>query len=54
MPRKITGITIDNYRAWHGPYPKIELPNGENLLIYGENGSGKSSFFKWAPGFRKT
>jgi energy-coupling factor transporter ATP-binding protein EcfA2 len=46
MARKITGITIDNYRAWYGPYETIHLPNGENLLIYGENGSGKSSFFK--------
>lgn len=46
MPRKITSITIDNYRAWYGLYSPIFLPKGENLLIYGENGSGKSSFFK--------
>lgn len=46
MPRKITSITIDNYRAWYGLYSPILLPNGENLLVYGENGSGKSSFFK--------
>jgi energy-coupling factor transporter ATP-binding protein EcfA2 len=51
MPRKITGIAIDNYRAWFGSYPKIELPNGENLLVYGENGSGKSSFFKGIQNF---
>jgi len=49
MEKKITKIEIKNYRAFYNesnsaPY-KIELPQGENLLIYGENGSGKSSFF---------
>lgn len=51
MPRKITSITIDNYRAWYGLYEPIKLPNGENLLIYGENGSDKSSFFKGIQNF---
>jgi energy-coupling factor transporter ATP-binding protein EcfA2 len=43
--KKITKIEIENYRAFYGNYT-IKLPKGENLLIYGENGSGKSSFFK--------
>jgi len=51
MPRKITSITIENYRGWYGPYPAILTPNGENLLTYGENGSGKSSLFKGVQNF---
>jgi energy-coupling factor transporter ATP-binding protein EcfA2 len=51
MPRKVTSITIDNYRSWFGPYEPIKLPKGENLLVYGENGSGKSSFFKGMQNF---
>ena len=43
--RRITNIHIDNYRAYIVP-KDIELPGGENLLIYGENGSGKSSLYK--------
>jgi ABC-type molybdenum transport system ATPase subunit/photorepair protein PhrA len=45
--KKITEITLCNYRAFlnkpneEDKY-KISLPKGENLLIYGENGSGKS------------
>lgn len=49
--KKITEISLCNYRAFlnkHGEENKykISLPKGENLLIYGENGSGKSSLFK--------
>ncbi len=51
MPKKITAITIDNYRSWFGAYEPIILPHGENLLIYGENGSGKSSLFKGVQNF---
>lgn len=43
--KKIVKISLKNFKAYltdHG----VELPNGENLLIYGENGSGKSSFVK--------
>lgn len=43
--KRITQIEIENFRAFFGSY-KIELPKGENLLVYGENGSGKSSLFK--------
>ena len=49
--KKITEISLCNYRAFlnkpgeESKY-KISLPKGENLLIYGENGSGKSSLFK--------
>ena len=43
--RRITKILIDNYRAYIEPL-SVELPAGENLLVYGENGSGKSSLFK--------
>jgi energy-coupling factor transporter ATP-binding protein EcfA2 len=43
--KRITKLEISNYRAFYDNY-KIELNKGENLLIYGENGSGKSSLFK--------
>ena len=44
--KKITEIEIENYRAFFGKYEPIQLPNGQNFLLYGENGSGKSSLFK--------
>lgn len=43
--KRITKIEIENFRAFFGSYT-IDLPKGENLLVYGENGSGKSSLFK--------
>ena len=42
--KKITQIKINNYKAYIEE-EVINLPQGENLLIYGENGSGKSSLF---------
>lgn len=44
--KKITLIHLENYRAYYGKYAPISLPKGENVLIYGENGSGKSSLYK--------
>lgn len=44
MGKRITNITIDNFKGYYSK-KEINLPNGENLLIYGENGSGKSSLF---------
>lgn len=43
--KRITKLEISNFRAFFDSY-EIELPKGENLLVYGENGSGKSSLFK--------
>jgi len=40
---KIKEIKLKNYRAFYGEYD-INV-NGKNLLIYGENGSGKSSLY---------
>lgn len=42
----ITAIELHNFLAFYGTDNKISLPNGENLLMYGENGSGKSSLFR--------
>ena len=42
---RITGIEIKNFRAFYGTY-HIDLHKaGKNLLVYGENGSGKSSLY---------
>ena len=42
---RITEIEIKNFRAFYGTY-RIDLrKSGKNLLIYGENGSGKSSLY---------
>lgn len=43
--RRITNITLDNFRAYIHQI-EIKIPAGENLLVYGENGSGKSSLYK--------
>ncbi|MEN5231876.1 AAA family ATPase [Sphingobacterium faecium] len=41
--KKINSIKFKNFKAFYGE-DKIQL-DGKNLLIYGENGSGKSSIF---------
>src|SRR5882724_8792334 len=46
-PRKrgrLTAIHIKNYRAFNESFD-LELPRGENAIVYGENGAGKSSLF---------
>lgn len=45
---KITEIQFTNYKAFYGDgsINKVVIPKGENLLIYGENGSGKSSIYE--------
>ena len=43
---RITKIEIKNFKAFRGP-DEIDLSeNGKNLLIYGENGSGKTSLYE--------
>jgi energy-coupling factor transporter ATP-binding protein EcfA2 len=41
----ITSIVISNFRAFYNT-EIINIPRGNNLLVYGENGSGKSSLFR--------
>ena len=42
---RITEIEIKNFKAFYGTY-RIDLrKTGKNLLVYGENGSGKSSLY---------
>ena len=44
-PLKIKALRVCDFRAFAGPLPvAIEL-GGKNLLVYGENGTGKSSLF---------
>ena len=43
---RITKIEIKNFRAFYGAY-QIDLRKaGKNLLVYGENGSGKTSLYQ--------
>lgn len=46
MAKRIISLEINNCRAYCNKYKALTLPNGENVLIYGENGSGKSSLYK--------
>lgn len=43
--KRIVRIELENSKAYFGNYV-INNPKGHNLLIYGENGSGKSSLYK--------
>lgn len=43
--KRISKIVIKNYRAYFDEIT-FDLPKGENMLIYGENGSGKSSLYR--------
>lgn len=50
---RITEIKIKNYRAFYGEH-HIDLgKSGKNLMVYGENGSGKSSLFTALQNFFK-
>jgi energy-coupling factor transporter ATP-binding protein EcfA2 len=47
---RITKIEVKDFRAFRGEYcirlSSSKYPSGKNLLLYGENGSGKSSLFQ--------
>jgi energy-coupling factor transporter ATP-binding protein EcfA2 len=46
--KKITSIQFVNYKAFYstGEKNNVRIPEGKNVLIYGENGSGKSSVYE--------
>ena len=48
---KIKTLSLTDFRAFPGPEPATFELDGKNLLVYGENGSGKSSLFKALSGF---
>ena len=48
---KIKTLSLTDFRAFPGPAPAMFELGGKNLLIYGENGSGKSSLFHALQGF---
>ncbi|HAB16475.1 MAG TPA: hypothetical protein DCE44_08490 [Verrucomicrobiales bacterium] len=41
---KITEISLQGFRAFDEPFD-LDLDGGKNLLLHGENGSGKSSIY---------
>ena len=44
---RIAKIEINDFRALPGPTPySFDLQGGKNSLVFGENGSGKSSLFR--------
>lgn len=51
--KRIVNIDIENVKAYI-QHQHISLENGENLLIYGENGSGKTSLYKAVKSFMKS
>lgn len=44
-PLRIKRLTLTDFRAFPGPAPAPFDFDSKNLLVYGENGSGKSSIF---------
>ena len=42
---KIKTLSLTDFRAFPGPAPAIFELDSKNLLVYGENGSGKSLLF---------
>ena len=51
---RITDIHIKNYRAFYGENHICLDKDGKNLMVYGENGSGKSSLFTALQDFLKS
>jgi len=51
---RITDIYIKNYRAFYGDHHICLDKDGKNLMVYGENGSGKSSLFTALQDFLKS
>lgn len=43
---RITKIEIKNFRAFPGTYQINLRKAGKNLLVYGENGSGKLRYIR--------
>lgn len=48
---RIKRLTLTDFRAFPGPAPTHFDLDGKNMLIYGENGAGKSSIFHALYGF---
>ena len=44
-PLRIQRLSLTDFRAFPGPAPVHFELEGKNLLVYGENGAGKSSLF---------
>ena len=44
-PLRIKTLILTDFRAFPGPAPQAIEFGGKNLLVYGENGAGKSSIF---------
>jgi energy-coupling factor transporter ATP-binding protein EcfA2 len=44
-PLRIRRLTLTDFRAFPGPTPAHFDFSGKNVLVYGENGAGKSSLF---------
>lgn len=51
VPARIKRLTLTDFRAFPGPAPTAFDLDGKNLLVYGENGAGKSSLFYALSGF---
>jgi energy-coupling factor transporter ATP-binding protein EcfA2 len=50
-PPRLKTLTLRNFRAFPGP-GEVPIPfNGKNVVIFGENGSGKSTIFHALDGF---